>query len=131
MIPDKDIKTEYMRGKGPGGQNRNKVSSCVRLTHIPTGTSVRIDGRDQHKNYKKALKELEKRLDQLKEDEKAAEKKARRDYAIHNEETIRTYDFKKGIVKDHRTGKTASLKDVLVKGKIELVAPKGEKNEVD
>ncbi len=34
---------------------------------------------------------------------------------------IRTYMFHKGIVKDHRTNKTASIKDILQKGKIELL----------
>lgn len=128
MIPKNELKIEYTKGKGPGGQNKNKVHSCVKLTHIPTGITVRIDGRDRGQNYKVALKELEKRLEQSKLDEKAKERKARRDRAIKNEETIRTYDFKSGTVKDHRTGKTASIKDVLIKGKFDLITikPNGE-----
>lgn len=121
IIPKADIKVDRIRGSGPGGQNRNKVASCVRVTHLPTGTVVTIDGRDQHKNLQKAMKELDRRVQQLLADELAIRKKARRDHAIHNVETIRTYDYKRGVVKDHRSGREASIKDVVVKGKIELM----------
>lgn len=126
MLNDSELKIERIRGKGPGGQNVNKVASCIRITHIPTGITVRINGRDQHKNLALAKKELEKRIKEAKDDVKAAEKKKKRDYIIHNEEVIRTYDFKKGIVKDHRSNKSASLKDVLIKGKIDLIKPDKE-----
>jgi peptide chain release factor 1 len=117
----KDISFEYTKGKGPGGQHRNKTCSAVRATHIPTGITAYVDGRDQHKNKRAAIKELEKRVKQAKHDARAAEKKAHRDHAIHNTETIRTYDFSRGEVKDHRTGKRASLKNILDKGKIDLL----------
>ena len=118
-IPKTDLKIDRIRGTGPGGQHRNTTASCVRITHIPTGTVVTIDGRDQHKNLQMAMRELEKRLEQLKLDKRAAVRKARRDVAIHDHTTIRTYDYKSGLVRDHRTGKTASIKDVLVKGQID------------
>lgn len=54
----KDVKIETFRGKGKGGQHKNKTDSCVRATHIPTGISVTIDGRDQHKNKREALRRL-------------------------------------------------------------------------
>lgn len=126
MIPKKDLKIERIRGKGPGGQNVNKVNSCVRITHIPTGTVVRINGRDQGKNLKLAMVEIEKRLAAAKDAVKATEKKAKRDKAIKDLTTIRTYDFKRGVVTDHRTGKTSSIKDVLTKGRFDAIAPKAE-----
>lgn len=124
MIPKKDLKIERIRGKGPGGQNKNKVCSCIRITHLPTGTVVRIDGRDQGKNLKMAMKELEDRLTGQKEAKRATAKKARRDVAIKDETTIRTYDYKSGLVRDHRTGKSASIKDVLQKGHLDLLKSK-------
>ncbi len=120
-IPKSEVKIERIRGQGPGGQNRNKVASCVRLTHIPTGIQATKDGRDQHKNLKMAWKELETRVSQLKEEKKAAIRKDRRDKAIHDETVIRTYDFKKKRVKDHRTKKSADLDSVLYKGRIDLL----------
>ena len=116
-----DLKIERIRGKGPGGQNKNKVCSCVRITHLPTGIVVRIDGRDQGKNLRMAMREIEKRLADSKANQKAAVKKARRDAAIKDETTVRTYDYKSGLVRDHRSGKSASIKDVLVKGRIDLL----------
>lgn len=123
MLNNKDLRFEYTRGKGAGGQHKNKTSSCVKITHIPTGIMVRIDGRDQHQNKKNALIELENRVAQQRLDEKAAQKKERRDEKIHDHTTIRTYDYKSMTVKDHRTGKRASLKEVLEKGRIDLLYP--------
>lgn len=120
----KDVSIETKRGRGKGGQRRNKVETCVRATHLPTGITVEIDNdRTQIKNKREALQILEQRVRQLELDEQAARKKEKRDYAIHNTETIRTYDFRSGLVRDHRSGKVASLKDVLRKGKIELLHP--------
>ena len=93
----------------------------MRATHKPTGLSAYVDGRDQHNNKREAIKELEKRLTQKKHEHLAAEKKAIRDHKIHNTETVRTYDFSRGVVKDHRTKKIASLKNILIKGKIDLL----------
>lgn len=112
-MKDSEIKVETMRGQGPGGQRKNKTESCVRLTHIPTGIQVTIDGRKQSQNMKVARKILAQRLADAKAEAKAADRKARRDHAIKNGPVIRTYDYKRKIVKDHRTGKTASLKDVM------------------
>jgi len=108
-----EIKIERITGSGPGGQHRNKTASCVRVTHLATGIQVTIDGRNQHHNLRQAKKLLAKRLVEAKEATAAEERKARRDHAIKNGAVIRTYDYKRKIVKDHRSGKTAPLKDVL------------------
>lgn len=118
-IRAKDIAFRYTRGQGPGGQHKNKTSSCVVAKHIPTGIEVKVDGRDQHKNKRAAIKQLDKAVSELYAKELAKKKKARRDYAIHNETRIRTYDYSRGVVTDHRTGKTASIKDIMLRGKLE------------
>lgn len=122
-INKKDVKIETMRGHGPGGQNVNKVNSCVRLTHITTGIQVTINGRDQGRNKKKAFKVLQERVDQIDIDKKAAEKKAIRDEKIKDHKYIRTYDYKRQEVRDHRTGKRANLKLVLEEGRFDLLNP--------
>ena len=66
-----DIRFEYTRGKGPGGRHRNSTDSCVTATHIPTGITVRVDGRKQGKNKKKAIHLLEQRIQQEKDGVKA------------------------------------------------------------
>lgn len=116
-----ELKIEYMRGKGPGGQHRNKTNSACKITHIPTGITAYCDERDQKTSLRKATEEMQRRLKEAKAAAKASERKERRDEAIKPQATARTYDFKRGIVKDHRTGKEASVKDVLFKGRIELL----------
>jgi hypothetical protein len=50
---------EAFRGSGPGGQKRNKTSSAVRLTHLPTGMSATAgESRSQNANREKALRRL-------------------------------------------------------------------------
>ena len=40
-ISESDIEEKFIHSSGPGGQNVNKTSTCVFLTHVPTGFSVR------------------------------------------------------------------------------------------
>lgn len=59
----KDLKYETFRAGGPGGQHQNTTDSAVRLTHLPSGTSVIArDERSQHRNKKAALDRLADRL---------------------------------------------------------------------
>lgn len=118
-LRQKDIEFRYTRGQGVGGQHKNKTDSCVYAKHIPTDIEVKVDGRNQHQNKRAAIRELQKRVDELEAQKKAQVRKNRRDEAIKNETRIRTYDFSRGVVTDHRSGKTASIKDILEKGRID------------
>lgn len=119
-LPKKDLKIEYMRGSGPGGQRKNKKSTACRITHKPTGISAYADERSQSHSKKKALAELEKRIEEEKTNKIARDKKQRRDDKIKNSEIIRTYDYKNKVVKDHRTGKRARLEDIIKDARIDL-----------
>ncbi|MEO1527065.1 MAG: peptide chain release factor-like protein [Planctomycetota bacterium] len=117
-----DLKIETMRGTGPGGQHRNKTDSAVRITHLPTGISAYADERSQSVSKRKAMAELERRLTERKAKRSASRRKQVRDEKVKNPTgAIRTYNFCRGVVKDHRTGKTASVKEVVGKGRIELL----------
>lgn len=121
MIDPADVRIEYMRGTGAGGQHKNKTDSACRVTHVPTGVQAYSDKRSQKHSLKSAMAELQSRITSLAEDKLAAERKSRRDEAIKPSASIRTYHYCRGTVKDHRTGKTASLKEVMGKGRIDLL----------
>ena len=120
-IKDTDIKIETMRGTGPGGQHRNKTNSAVRATHIPTGISAYADERSQKHSKRLAIKDLKKKIKEVCENKKAIKKKENRDDKIHNTPIIRTYNFPRNEVKDHRTKKKASIKEILDKGNLDLL----------
>ncbi len=67
----RDIRIEYYRSRGPGGQRKNKKETAVRVRHIPTGiTVIATEFRSQARNRQLALKRLEERLERLKRKKK-------------------------------------------------------------
>ncbi|AOW20470.1 peptide chain release factor H [Urechidicola croceus] len=60
---ERDLKYQAIRSSGPGGQHVNKVSSAIRVLHIPTGIQVVVmDSRSQHQNRKVALERIQIKL---------------------------------------------------------------------
>ncbi|MBX9725613.1 MAG: peptide chain release factor H [Candidatus Obscuribacterales bacterium] len=97
-IESKDLKFEAFRSSGSGGQNVNKVSTAVRLTHIPTGKSVVAqDERSQFQNKRIALERL-KRLFQIDNESSNLKVKQKR-WQQHNDlqrgNPIQTYSGRK------------------------------------
>ena len=123
MKIDKNIfKVEVTKGTGAGGQHKNKVETCAVVTHILSGLSEKCEEtRYKNKNIETAYKRLVKRLQKIALDQKMEELNEKRREAIKKNGTIRTYNFQRGTVKDHRTGKTANIKKVL-DGNLKLIS---------
>jgi len=127
-IRPEEIKVDTFRSSGPGGQNVNKVSSAVRITHLPTKiVAVCQDEQSQHKNRAKAMRILRTRLYDLIESRKRAERDAARRAQIGSgdrSERIRTYNFPQNRVTDHRIGLTLYHLDRVMEGNLEeLIEP--------
>lgn len=119
-----EIEIKTTRGTGCGGQHKNVTDSCVVIKHIPTGIVVKCEKeRSQIKNKEIALKELEKRVQELsdsKNNKKVSENRKEQVGTGSRSEKRRTYTFKSDTVVDHVSGKRASLK-MAFKGNFRLL----------
>jgi peptide chain release factor 1 len=122
-INPNDLKIDTFRAGGHGGQNVNKVSSAVRITHMPTGMVVSCqDERSQHKNRARAMKILRARLAAIEQDKKQQQIVSERRQQVgtgERSEKIRTYNFPQNRVTDHRIGLSLYSLDTVLEGSIE------------
>ena len=120
-ILDTDLKIDISKAGGPGGQNVNKRETAVRMTHIPTGISVRsASERSQAQNKEKAVQILKGKIYKLREEEDKVKHKGlhiSKNVSIDWGNQIRSYVFHPyKLIKDHRTGVETSNIDKVLNG---------------
>lgn len=122
-IDMKDVRVDTYHASGAGGQNVNKTSSAVRMTHFPTGIVVSSQtSRDQVHNRENCMRMLRAKLVELRErerEEKMADIKGEMK-KIEWGSQIRSYVFHPySLVKDHRTGYETSNVDAVMDGELD------------
>jgi len=115
--PD-DLKVDFFRASGHGGQNVNKVETAVRITHLPTKVSVECQAeRSQTQNRERALQTLKAKLYQMMRQQQKSSLDELRGGQVGSAERsdkIRTYNYPQNRVTDHRLGKSwGDLKSIL------------------
>jgi peptide chain release factor 1 len=122
--PD-DVKFEAFRSGGHGGQNVNKVSTAVRLIHIPSGIVVTCQTqRFQAQNREIALEMLRAKLWEAEVEKQHGEiagLKATQVGRGMRSEKIRTYNFPQDRLTDHRIGKSWGNLEVILEGNLDNV----------
>jgi peptide chain release factor 2 len=122
-IDEKDVRIDIYRSGGKGGQNVNKVSTAVRITHYPSGLVVTCQNeRSQLQNRETAWKILKSRLYQLELEKRAKERQAieasKKEIAWGSQ--IRSYVLHPyRMVKDHRTEVETGNADSVLDGALD------------
>lgn len=120
----KDLEWQFFRASTQGGQNVQKVSTAVRLTHTPTNIVVTSEQeRTQVQNRKIAMDLLRAKLWERQEEEKAKTIAGYRSPIGRGmrAEKIRTYNFPQNRVKDHRVNKSWHNLEAILNGNLDKI----------
>ena len=122
-IPDADIKIDVYKSAGAGGQNVQKNSTAIRVTHIPSGIVVACqDERSQLQNKVRAMSILRARLYEIEEAKRVQElEDARRAQVGSGEraEKIRTYNYPQNRITDHRINMSSYNLPAIMDGELD------------
>ncbi|HEX9616968.1 MAG TPA: peptide chain release factor 1 [Anaerolineales bacterium] len=123
-IPEGDLRMDVYKSAGAGGQNVQKNSTAVRITHLPTGIVVQCqDERSQLQNRLRAMSILRARLYEIEEEKRRSEIEENRRSQVgtgERSEKIRTYNYPQSRVTDHRINVSSYNLPAVMDGEIDL-----------
>ncbi len=124
QIPDGDIRVDVYRSAGAGGQNVQKNSTAIRITHLPTGMVVACqDERSQLQNRLRAMSILRARLFEIEQERRQSDQDSARRSQVgtgERSEKIRTYNFPQSRVTDHRINISSFNMPAILDGDIDV-----------
>jgi len=124
-IRPEELKIDFYRASGPGGQYVNRRETAVRITHLPSGIVVTSQTeRNQLQNKENAMSILEARLlekREMAEEEKIAGKRRSQIKWAKRAEKIRTYNFPQDRLTDHRLQKSWHKLERILDGELDVI----------
>lgn len=122
QVEDKDIRMDFYKSTGPGGQHRNKTMSAVRLVHIPTGImATSAAERSQHDNRRYAMEQLLCKLQDVKKNREMAQHLQKRHESQQQQEITISYYFNHQLALNEKSGKKTTHIKRLLNGEIDLI----------
>ncbi len=122
-IDPNDLRMDVFRSSGAGGQNVQKTSTAVRLTHLPTGIVVTCQNeRSQIQNRETAMRILRSRLLEIELEKREAEQARLKGQHVEAGwgNQIRSYVLHPyQMIKDHRTGHETSRSQAVLDGDLD------------
>jgi peptide chain release factor 1 len=122
-IPTSDIKIDVYKSAGAGGQNVQKNSTAIRITHFPSGIVVACqDERSQLQNKLRAMSILRAKLYEIEELKRQEEEGANRRAQVgtgERSEKIRTYNYPQSRVTDHRINVSSHNLQTVLEGDLD------------
>jgi peptide chain release factor 1 len=116
ILVDSDLKISWFSGTGKGGQRKNKVMTCCRMVHVPSGLSeTRSHGKSREQNYQDCKSSIEQRLKNIDNQNHSAmvSTQYKESGSGQRGDKVRTIRFQDNQAWDERTGKIITAKSYM------------------